>query len=871
MLDIYNRPEWFCDRCDLGCHYQSDRPEPAILAEGPEDADIMIVGFRPSLHDVHSLRPFQGEDGVVLSRELRKVGIKKEECYCTYLVKHVPPPKKKGKVSAKQIAACSPWLGVELGVVKPKVIIALGGEAAKYFTGDGGVNNQCGLPIQLGPEFNNAQLLVTFKPAALKFNERVMPIFQQNLRVASEMVGGAEFKPTETRVIRTMDDWVPFLEKLAETNSFAWDLETTGLDPHTGEITDIVLSNEDGIAYTISVNEWIWSKEAQEIIDADGIWELPKKLWESGTLVPYADQHVVDFFASLLRNPDIGKITHGGCFDYKWAIVKKWCSISHLFESWIFDTLYGHSALIDEHPPHNLEYEAGYYTDMPVWDELKRQYQDHFGKDKIYLMPRVDREAYGGGDGDATWRLGHILPEVVCVDWPEAMDFWYGTVREGLPVLTEMMVSGMRVDPKQLDVVREIFKAQLVEVEAKFRKILGADDEVNLRSGDQVLPFILKLGIKIPDHRWYRTESGERFSLRAEVREALSQSHPHDVWAVYKDFTKLTKMIGSFVGPSNNFHLTKECTNKDPKSIPAKINTVTGRIHYNIKPHGARTGRRSHSDPNLAQAPKRRDEGSEVDPSLVRTVFLPTYADEVIVKCDFDSAEFWYATYRSKDPAMVEIFDNGLDIHSKTASEIYQIPYNHFIQAIEDGDDEMTNKRLRAKIMNFGGILYGGGPAKIGRDIGVTEKKAAKLMGDIKDLFGGFMAWQKQQIQFILERGWVETAYGRRRHLAITKDLPDFMRGHIEREAVNSPIQGTVGDHMLKVMARVHRSLHSEFRGRIILEMHDELLASVAREQADAFLPRMIEAMTLDVPGVGKPMPVSGNIVDRWKPLKKAA
>jgi DNA polymerase I-like protein with 3'-5' exonuclease and polymerase domains len=433
------------------------------------------------------------------------------------------------------------------------------------------------------------------------------------------------------------------------------------------------------------------------------------------------------------------------------------------------------------------------------------------------------------------------------------------------------MVSGMRVDREQLNVVREIFKAQLVEVDAKFRKILGCNDEVNLRSGDQVLPFILKLGIKIPDHRWYKTDSRERFSLRSEVREALSQSQPHGVWAVYNDFTKLTKMIGSFVGPSNNFHLTKECTNKDPKSIPAKINTVTGRIHCDIKPQGARTGRRSHSDPNLAQAPKRRDEGSEVDPSLVRTVFLPMQDDHVIVKCDFDGAEFWYATYRSQDPAMMEIYDNGLDIHSKTASEIYQIDYDQFIQGIVDGDDEITNKRLRAKIMNFGGILYGGGPAKIGRDIGVSEKKAANLMNNIKDLFSGFMAWQKQQVQFIHERGWVETAYGRRRHLSIPKDLPDFLRGHVEREAVNSPIQGTVGDHMLKIMPRVWRSLHSEPGGCMILEMHDELLASVARERADAFLARMIEAMTLDVPGVGKPMPVSGDIVERWKPLKKAA
>lgn len=868
MLDIYNRPEVFCDLCDLGCHWQSEQPQPMILSEGPEDAKIMIVGYRPNLDDNHMLRPFQGKDGLALDNELRNVGLNRAECYSTYLVKHTPPPAKKGKVTAKQITACSPLLKAEIDKVKPKLIIALGGVVAKFFTGDGGVNNQRGLPIQLGPEFHNAQLLVTFQPSAMHFNDRVLPVFREDLRTAVAMYGGASFEPTETRVIKTMADWRPFLEKLAETNSFAWDLETTGLDPFTGEVTDIVLGNEDGIAYIISVNEWIWGSDAQEIIDKHGIWELPKEFWDCGTLVPYADQEVVDFFASLLRNPDINKITHGGCFDYKWAIVKKWCTLSHLV-SWVFDTLYAHSALLDEHPPHNLEYLAGYFTNLPSWDEIKRRYQDHFGKDKIYLMPRVEREAYGGGDGDATWRLGHIIPEEAIKEWPEAMDFWYGVVRDGVPVLVEMMVSGMRVDPVQLDVVREIFKTQLVEVEAKFRTILKCGDDVNLNSQAQVLPFIVGLGIKFPDYKWYKTDKGDRFSLRSEVREALSQTHPHEVWAVYKDFTKLSKMIGSFVAPSNNFHLTKECKNPDPKSIPAKTNPITGCIHCDIKPQGARTGRRSHSDPNLAQAPKRRDEGSEVEPSLVRTVFIPTYDDEVIVKCDFDGAEFWYATYRSRDPAMMEIYDNGLNIHSKTASQIYDIDYDEFIRGIEENDDEIVQLRDKAKIMNFGGILYGGGPAKIGRDINVSEAKAKKLMGDIKDLFSGFMAWQKQQVQFIHERGWVETAYGRRRHLSIPNDLPDFLRGHIEREAINSPIQGTVGDHMLKIMPRVRKSLHSEFRGRIILEMHDELLASVAREHAPAFLPRMIEAMTLDVPGVGKPMPVSGDIVERWKPLKK--
>jgi DNA polymerase-1 len=870
MLDIYNRPEWFCDKCDLGCHWQSGEPVPAVLGEGPEDADIMVVGYRPNLNDMHMLRPFQGEDGLLLDRELLKVGINRSECRSTYLVKHAPPPAKKGKVTAKQITACSELLKLEFDVVKPNLVIALGGAAAKFFTGEGSVQNQRGLPIQLGPEFNDAQLLVTFQPSAMKFNDRILPTFQSDLRVAREMVDGTVFEPTETRVIKTMADWKPFLEKLAETSAFAWDLETTGLDPYTGEVTDIVLSNEDGIAYIIPVHYWQWSEEAQEQIDEHGIFELHKKFWDSGTLVPYAEPEVIDFFAALLRNHDIDKITHGGCFDYKWAVVKEWCEIPDL-KSWAFDTLYGHSALMDEHPPHNLEYVAGTWTNMPAWDELKREYQAYFGKDKIYLMPLKDREAYGGGDGDATWRLGHIIPEEASKDWPAAMDFWHGVVRGGLPVITEMMVSGMRVDPEQLDVVREIFKAQLIEVEAEMRRVLKCDEDVNLNSPAQVLPYVQALGIKFPDHKWYKTDAGDRFSLRAPVREALSQTQPHELWAVYKDYSKLSKMIGSFVGPSNTFHLTKECKNKDPKSIPAKINPITGRIHCDIKPQGARTGRRSHSDPNLAQAPKRRDEGSQVDPSLVRTVFLPNEDHHVIVKCDFDGAEFWYATYRSKDPEMMLIYDNGLDIHSKTAASIYDIDYDEFIRGIKEGDDEITNMRLKAKIMNFGGILYGGGPAKIGRDINVTEAKAKKLMGDVKDLFSGFMAWQKQQVQFVYERGWVETAYGRRRHLSIPKDMPDFLRGHVEREAVNSPIQGTVGDHMLKIMPRVHSALHSHHEGAIILEMHDELLASVARDEAEEFLPRMIEAMTLDVPGVGKPMPVSGDIVERWKPLKKAA
>lgn len=861
----------FCKKCELCRNDLTGQLMPMVPGTGPVPADIMIVGMNPGRQEQQRLIPFIGRAGSVLDRALQEAGINRESCYLTTAVKHALPSTRK-KLRKPEIEACRPFLDIELRAVKPKVIVALGGDAIGLFTGNNKVMDQRGRPLPLGEEFGNAILMPTFHPANFLYKESEPTELVIDLKMAAELARGAQgLEYTEAIVIQKLEDFVPLMAEMAQTGEVAFDIETTGLCHECEKITDIVFCATPGRAYVVPLQY------------------LRGEHWEK-----FSGSEVLERALDIIRNPDIAKITHGGCFDYRFLFGQGLITFEEM-ASWAYDTQYGHHALLDEHGPFYLETMAANATSLAAWDQEKRRIEQIHGRGAVWTMGVQDRAAYAAGDADATLQLAQTQRPAAVERWGD-LDFYDQIVRPALPVLTEIMSHGFKVDIDQLNDIRRLYRRQLRALDQQILSILRITDpkspelleeleiksenEFNPNSDSQMVRAIeSRTKIRWPrDHGWFMTDKGDRPSSRKEVRNAMAENHPHPIWHVWRDRKRLAKMLSQYVTAPETLYQTHS-TSERPKSITAKLCPVTGKCYTSLAPQGTRTGRRASRDPNLQNAPKRDDEDSEVQASLVRTVFVPSFPDWKLVACDFDAAEVWVAAHLSGDPELLRIIDEDLDMHSMTAARVFGYSFEDFTALIAEGKElaRMGKKlpadlaladaqRTKAKVVNFGGILYGGGARKISRDIDVSEREAQQILNEVEKIYERFYEWRREQVELIKSRGYVETAYGRRRNLQWPSD--EKQQGHVEREAFNSPIQGTVADHMLRAMVRVRAALQNTCQGGIVLELHDELISEVPADQSETWLQNKIDAMTFDVPAFGKPLPVSGEIRDRWKVIE---
>jgi DNA polymerase-1 len=353
-------------------------------------------------------------------------------------------------------------------------------------------------------------------------------------------------------------------------------------------------------------------------------------------------------------------------------------------------------------------------------------------------------------------------------------------------------------------------------------------------------------------------------SASTGARDEWSELLPHPFWDVYTRFTTLKKLLDTYTGRSE--------TEFSRGSLPASVCVQSKRIHTSISPSVAATSRRTSSDPNLQNIPVRTEEGM-----LLRKCFL---ADDGYLFCvpDLDTAEAWVAAYISEDPKMIHTFeDPDINIHTMNASLLFDMPYD---EAAAVGDK--SPQRKAAKTFLFG-TLYGGQPASLARKmtqfgIPVSTQQVQIMAANFMQEYKAYAAWRETQINHVIAHGWNETLYGFRRRYVWPSDR--WRQHEIERQACNLPIQGTVAGNVAVSYRRVQIALRTGivdgvcyreggYDGRLIMEIHDELVAEVREDQAPEFLPVMIKAMTHNVPTINKPIPVSGDIRKRWLPEKE--
>jgi DNA polymerase-1 len=388
-----------------------------------------------------------------------------------------------------------------------------------------------------------------------------------------------------------------------------------------------------------------------------------------------------------------------------------------------------------------------------------------------------------------------------------------------IPVLAGMERDGIKVDVKVLDGLEKDGQAEMKALAKKAFKAAGR--EFNLNSPSQ-LAEVLFDELDLPVQK--KTKSGP--STDSDVLEALSEMH--ELPGLMLEYRLLNKLSGTYL-----------------QALPRLV-AADGRIHSHWNQNGTATGRINSTDPNLQNIPIRTELGKKI-----RKAFVPEKKGDLILACDYSQIELRILAHYCGDAVLKKAFQTGRDIHTETSARMFNV-----------APDKVTSEmRSRAKVINFG-VLYGMGPFRISREFGTSVKEAKAFLDDY---FGQFPK-VRQFLEDCKERcradGYAETLMKRRRPIPEINSQNRVLREAGERVSTNMPIQGTAADMIKLAMLRVDELLKKKkARTRMLLQVHDELVFELAKEEADT-LPKLIQkamegALPLDVPievgmGTGK-------------------
>lgn len=434
------------------------------------------------------------------------------------------------------------------------------------------------------------------------------------------------------------------------------------------------------------------------------------------------------------------------------------------------------------------------------------------GKNQLTFNQIALEEAgrYAAEDADVTLQLHlKMWPKLQKIEGPLRI---FNEIEMPLvPVLSRIERNGVKINPTVLHAHSQEIAKRLVELEQKAYEIAG--EEFNLSSPKQLQTILFeKQGIKP-----LKKTPGGAPSTSEEVLEELALDYP------------LPKVILEYRGLAK---LKSTYTDK----LPLMINPKTGRVHTSYHQAVTATGRLSSTDPNLQNIPVRSEEGRRI-----RQAFIAP-EDYVIVSADYSQIELRIMAHLSRDEGLLKAFAEGKDIHRATAAEVFGMPL-----------ESVTGEQRRsAKAINFG-LIYGMSAFGLARQLNIPRKEAQKYMDLYFERYPGVLEYMERTRAQAKEQGYVETLDGRRLYLPDIASSNGARRAGAERAAINAPMQGTAADVIKRAMIAVDSWLEGEKpRVRMIMQVHDELVFEVHKDDVDAVSKKVHELMEnstqLDVP-----------------------
>ena len=424
-------------------------------------------------------------------------------------------------------------------------------------------------------------------------------------------------------------------------------------------------------------------------------------------------------------------------------------------------------------------------------------------------VPIEDATPYAAADADMTARLRAVLEDQL---EKQGLTHLLTDMEMPLvPVFVDMQRQGIKVEEGALHEMSRDLNEQMKQAEVDLYQSIGHTVKIN---SPKELSDLLFNELGLPKTK--RTKTG--YSTDANSLEGLKGLHP--VVDKILEYRQVSKLKSTYVD-----------------ALPEMINPRTGRIHTSYHQTGSATGRVSSSDPNLQNIPVRTELGRQV-----RRAFIAEDAPErLLFSADYSQIELRVLAHMSQDPGLLEAFKRGEDIHSATASQMFEVPINEV-------DGEM---RRIAKVLNFG-VIYGLSPHGISQQTGFSREEGANFIDTYFSKYPGISDYLDRVKAQTRETNYAETLLGRRRYIPEIHSSNFNVRSAAERMAINMPIQGTAADIMKIAMIRVHDRLQREqMQSRMLLQVHDELVFEVPQEEMDGLksvvFDEMPAAMELDV------------------------
>ncbi|MBS1272539.1 MAG: DNA polymerase I [Candidatus Marinimicrobia bacterium] len=416
---------------------------------------------------------------------------------------------------------------------------------------------------------------------------------------------------------------------------------------------------------------------------------------------------------------------------------------------------------------------------------------------------------YAAEDADIALQLTRVLREKLQDN--QLYDLFKDVELPLMYVLTQMEYDGVYVDREFLETMSKNLQEELEKLENQIYGAAGKEFNIN---SPQQLSEILFEDIGLTPIK--KTKTG--YSTNAQVLEELKKEHV--LPGLILDYREIAKLKSTYVD-----------------ALPELVHPRTGRIHTNFNQTVAATGRLSSSEPNFQNIPIRTELGREI-----RHAFVAEDDGNFIMAADYSQIELRLMAELSEDPMLKKAFQDEEDIHTTTAAVVFDV----------DPEDITPDMRRKAKVVNFG-IMYGAGPYRMSNELGISVGEGQELINNYFEKYPGINNYITKTIADARENKYVSTLFGRRRYLPDIDSSNRNIREAAERAAINMPIQGTAADMIKIAMVRLQEKMRvQEFRSKMILQIHDELVFEVEKEELDDLKSLVADtmegALELDVP-----------------------
>ncbi|MBW1792621.1 MAG: DNA polymerase I, partial [Deltaproteobacteria bacterium] len=466
----------------------------------------------------------------------------------------------------------------------------------------------------------------------------------------------------------------------------------------------------------------------------------------------------------------------------------------------LFDTMLASYLINPSKRAHNLDQIA-----LDFLDHKTITYKEISGKGKKDVsfseIPLEKAVPYSCEDADITLMAHHVLMPLI--DRADLMELYNNVELPLVPVLMNMEMTGVCVDKEKLMDLSKSFEHQLEQLESMIYSIAG--EEFNIRSSQQ-MGRILFEKLKLPVQKKTRKKTG--YSTDVNVLTALADKH--ELPELILRYRTLAKLKSTYTD-----------------ALLDLVHPETGRIHTSYNQTVTATGRLSSSNPNLQNIPIRTDEGMEI-----RKAFVPR-KDWILVSADYSQIELRILAHYADDDILIEAFNNDEDIHTRTATEVFQV-FPSFVT---------SELRRQAKVINFG-IVYGMSPYGLSKELGISRKMAKTYIDNYFARYKGVKRFVDQTISDARKTQKTSTLLGRIRLLPDINSPNKVVREFAERTAINTPIQGTAADLIKLAMIRVDAAFRENgLNSAMLLSVHDEIVFEVPPEELASVMVLVKEIM----------------------------